>query len=1195
MSFRCPACLRPFSKESGLRSHLLQRDDCFAVEEENRRRQRQQARERQAARDATAQGRPPEDEEPTVVDNEYIDGHYDSDDSDVSNIEEVYVQNGNPNIDLEYNYTGDWIEEPGSSSDEDVQSFDSVSDDEIGLNAGMDTALSVTCSVAEVTLGDEPVPDVDGVPVLDGSFRPGTAFYCDTLDRGIPSTAVSKQFKDSLGLIKTLRNEKVPLNTYEKIREWHRTTAHGASTELYTRKALFTEIYRMFPHLPKHSIVDVTMNTGRAKAPRMEKFPVITVDVWKQVYMKLNNPVLMAAENCVLDPSNPYGKYMPKQYLDDIQDGRAFNDKCAQLRQDPDWDDATDFPIGLIAYCDKTFTDVLGRYNLEPVVMTFSFLNRKARSNPRSWIICGFITQTGFTSAQQNALQKGVQSKFFHEQMRIIHKPFHDHNSRAWTQLRLCGVREIRRTVFFLLSICGDGPGSDAVCARYMSYGPGTRRVAWKCMCANTDINLFFGEDIDDDELLSRCLCQWVDAPEIREVVRLAYSPDKAVRKQALEDLKELSTHPTKLFTDDTNILLAATEKEGLYSLCYTCVLHCVYQGLVPRTIETILVRLTNFSKEAVDTWARKSLFQRNHQSGMQKMFHRTTFKSMCEITKMSGKEKMGHLFCWMILIRSGIGSTILTRSRYGRLSEKQLFSHYDEESYLYFMHENHLTTFGRIFEMILTFDRHIMVPGPHLWDANGPPEEVTAAENKLYRRISSMMRTIMWILPKPKELPVDKDGNRRAVVRKRDRITTKKKGIDGDKDNPAPEEVFADAGPPLDVGDGDGEVGVVEERAALHPIEDDENHNEKLWTFQKIHLTTHLPREMTRIGVMANVDTSSGESNHKFWAKLPSTVSSKRGIRIFALSVVTRILEYLSIEHAFEKVFPNFTPRKDTETTVDVDMGTKFFLKKATNAQTAARKYRVTTFINRKETEYTHVPLVTDYINKQWARFILQNQEIKCSTELRVAAGCDGVRILRCNRSYMDKPYFDFVWVPYLALKTTLDREYPRKKHLTTPGGCIPCQLACVVIGLGDQQVQKVVVRPCVDFVDDNNKEHNSVLLRRWRKVYGMGFGAEKGYPLFAVIDVHHIKGQVYCFEDFPTQFGTLEAFEKERKAFMDRYCLLEYARDNFEYGTYYVKHDWVYSVANKKDWPSLFVDVTTMPTEENDADIYAPPDRPI
>lgn len=132
---------------------------------------------------------------------------------------------------------------------------------------------------------------------------------------------------------------------------------------------------------------------------------------------------------------------------------------------------------------------------------------------------------------------------------------------------------------------------------------------------------------------------------------------------------------------------------------------------------------------------------------------------------------------------------------------------------------------------------------------------------------------------------------------------------------------------------------------------------------------------------------------------------------------------------------------------------------------------------------------------------------------------------------------------------------------------GCIPCQIACVVKQIGSSRGTRVIVRPCVDVVSDENDMGGSYMVTIWRKTYRTGRYTNKGAPLFCVVSPSELKGQVYCFEDFPTQFGSYQQFEQERKEFMNRYLLKEFTNKSWSKGIQYIGSDWVYRIADKKE----------------------------
>lgn len=157
---------------------------------------------------------------------------------------------GNENLDTEVNYHGDMIEdaisENSDESEDDMEMIPTAED----VSTGGVVEDSAMC-------GDNPT-HVESQSVIEGGrFAVGTCFSSIGLDRGIMVHDTSQKFKDSLTLMKTLRDERVPLNMYNKMSEWHKTTKEEVSASagsLLTRKALMSEIHTMFPDLPKYHV-----------------------------------------------------------------------------------------------------------------------------------------------------------------------------------------------------------------------------------------------------------------------------------------------------------------------------------------------------------------------------------------------------------------------------------------------------------------------------------------------------------------------------------------------------------------------------------------------------------------------------------------------------------------------------------------------------------------------------------------------------------------------------------------------------------------------------------------------------------------------------------------------------------------------------------------------------------------------------
>ena len=74
----------------------------------------------------------------------------------------------------------------------------------------------------------------------------------------------------------------------------------------------------------------------------------------------------------------------------------------------------TDVMLPIILYLDKTGTDVLQRYSLEPMLFTTAALNRESRENRRFWRHLGFIPSFKSMEDSKDSLD------FYHQCLTVI-------------------------------------------------------------------------------------------------------------------------------------------------------------------------------------------------------------------------------------------------------------------------------------------------------------------------------------------------------------------------------------------------------------------------------------------------------------------------------------------------------------------------------------------------------------------------------------------------------------------------------------------------------------------------------------------------------------------------------------------------------------------------------------------------------
>jgi len=85
-----------------------------------------------------------------------------------------------------------------------------------------------------------------------------------------------------------------------------------------------------------------------------------------------------------------------------------------QLPTHMNFNPETDIMLPIILYLDKTGTDVLQRYSLEPLLFTTAALNRESRENRFFWRHLGFIPSSKSTEDSKESLQ------FYHQCLEVI-------------------------------------------------------------------------------------------------------------------------------------------------------------------------------------------------------------------------------------------------------------------------------------------------------------------------------------------------------------------------------------------------------------------------------------------------------------------------------------------------------------------------------------------------------------------------------------------------------------------------------------------------------------------------------------------------------------------------------------------------------------------------------------------------------
>jgi hypothetical protein len=137
-----------------------------------------------------------------------------------------------------------------------------------------------------------------------------------------------------------------------------------------------------------------------------------------------------------------------------------------------DFNVETDMMLPIILYIDKTGTDTLQRYSLEPVLFTTAALSRESRENRQFWRHLGFIPSSKTVEDSKEALQ------FYHQCLGRILTGLKDAQQlKPLVKVtQPAGFTSYFRAHLPLMIILGDQLSNDHLCCRRKANSGGAGR-----------------------------------------------------------------------------------------------------------------------------------------------------------------------------------------------------------------------------------------------------------------------------------------------------------------------------------------------------------------------------------------------------------------------------------------------------------------------------------------------------------------------------------------------------------------------------------------------------------------------------------------------------------------------------------------------------------------------------------------------
>lgn len=179
------------------------------------------------------------------------------------------------------------------------------------------------------------------------------------------------------------------------------------------------------------------------------------------------------------DPSRRFHKFDASTDEDkyEVNSGKWYSRTYAELRLNPKYD----WLFPLIFYIDKTGTDAMQRFSLEPLMFTTTILRRCVREKASAWRHLGFMPPSeglGMTAEEIMATYHRCLAILLSDLVELQTNP-------PEVDVTIDGITERRRLILQVAFVMGDQQSQDKHCGRKAVNAGGAGRIHRRCMCSS--------------------------------------------------------------------------------------------------------------------------------------------------------------------------------------------------------------------------------------------------------------------------------------------------------------------------------------------------------------------------------------------------------------------------------------------------------------------------------------------------------------------------------------------------------------------------------------------------------------------------------------------------------------------------------------------------------------------------------------
>ena len=436
------------------------------------------------------------------------------------------------------------------------------------------------------------VPDHNSITTVPCAFRITNTLLHKEIIR-------SKRESIEITILKFCEKINAPLYAYDELMTILSdcTITQNTFDHDFTRRSVLLKKMKQ-----QYDMVDTEPIKRDIELENGQKITVMTCPFLPMLQSLLNDPRCVNDENLTFQNDNPHSIPIETGVRNELHSGQWYQDTWAQKCKSKG-----DSLLAIYLFIDKTFTDVYGRLNFEPVQFTLSMFNRKTRNQYHSWRPLGYITDFKNVEyeedevTEQNAIDdmpklktSEVNIRDYHRILSIILEDFKNIQKKGKIQYILnYNNKEYEMNFIPVLGpIIGDTCGHDMLVGRYSGRTNVTR------LCRYCD-----------------CHYDSSDNPDLTYEYTLASDIQKLYVPKSRESKFQLNAISYHYVKNVFHSIDCGTDPRGINGLCPVEILHCMRLGILKIAVECFTDLLTQSHIDKLDNLLSVLSKQFRHQS----------------------------------------------------------------------------------------------------------------------------------------------------------------------------------------------------------------------------------------------------------------------------------------------------------------------------------------------------------------------------------------------------------------------------------------------------------------------------------------------------------------------------------------------------------------------------------------------------